>query len=43
MTYRKTFLIPDDGKVIFSLAWSQGVGCAIMGFVTGQKNSITAM
>lgn len=36
-------LILDDGRIIFPLAWSQGVGCAIMGMSIGLKNDIVAV
>ncbi|KAK1921699.1 CrcB-like protein-domain-containing protein [Papiliotrema laurentii] len=29
-----------NGAIIFPLAWSQGVGCAIMGLAVGKKNEI---
>jgi hypothetical protein len=29
----KFSMIADDGKIIFPLAWAQGVGCAIMGTI----------
>ena len=28
----------DDGQVIYSLAWVQGVGCGIMGLALSRKN-----
>lgn len=33
-------LIPDDGAVIFPLAWAQGVGCGIMGIAVARKNQL---
>lgn len=36
-------LTTDDGKVIFPLAWVQGVGCGIMGLGNARKNQIIWM
>ncbi|ORY20917.1 CrcB-like protein-domain-containing protein [Naematelia encephala] len=32
-----------DGMVIYSLAWSQGVGCGIMGLALARKNDIVSI
>ena len=34
---------PDDGQVIFALAWAQGVGCGIMGLSLARKNDVVGL
>jgi hypothetical protein len=35
--------LSDDGRVVFPLAWAQGIGCAIMGTALGLKPELTTL